>query len=127
MACVLVVEDEAAIAELLVMNLRHVGHDVMMARDAAQADEKAASKLPDLVILDWMLPGESGVSLLRRWRAGARVRDVPVMMLTGLVEQRDMRMALDAGADDYMHKPFHLSELLARVQALLRGTTATPS
>lgn len=121
MARVLIVEDEAAIAELLTINLRHAGHDVSWARDARQADDAVASGQPDLVILDWMLPGESGLSLVRRWRDGSRSRNLPVIMLTGLVEERDRMLALDAGVDDYMHKPFRCSELVLRVSAVLRG------
>jgi two-component system, OmpR family, phosphate regulon response regulator PhoB len=120
MAKVLIVEDEAAIAELVGINLRHAGHEVRKAVNAADAMGAIDALLPDLVILDWMLPGESGVSLVRRWRNDPRTRDLPVIMLTGRVDERDMLQALESGADDYMRKPFSPAELLARTRALLR-------
>jgi two-component system phosphate regulon response regulator PhoB len=120
MARVLIVEDEAAIAELVAINLRHAGHEMRRAGDGAEAVAAMDALLPDLVVLDWMLPGESGISLLRRWRSAARTRDVPVIMLTGKVEERDLLLALESGADDYLKKPFSPAELLARVRALLR-------
>ena len=120
MARILIVDDEPAIAELLALNLRHDGHDVKIAGDAAQAVEAVRNALPDLVVLDWMLPGQSGVSLARQWRADARTRDLPILMLTARNEERDLVQGLDAGADDYIGKPFSNAELLARIRALLR-------
>jgi two-component system phosphate regulon response regulator PhoB len=120
MARVLVVEDEAAIAELVAINLRHGGHETRRASNGAEAVAAMDALLPDAVVLDWMLPGESGVALLRRWRADARTREVPVIMLTGKVDERDLLLALESGADDYLRKPFSPAELLARVRALLR-------
>ncbi|MCW5639405.1 MAG: phosphate regulon transcriptional regulator PhoB [Rubrivivax sp.] len=120
MARILVVEDEAAIAELLAMNLRHAGHEVSLAADAAQAQREVDGVLPDLVLLDWMLPGLSGPALLRRWRSVERTRSLPVIMLTARAGEADKVSGLDAGADDYLAKPFSNSELLARVRALLR-------
>jgi two-component system, OmpR family, phosphate regulon response regulator PhoB len=120
MAKVLVVEDEGAIADLLAINLRHAGHEVGHAADAAQALGAVDAALPDAVILDWMLPGESGVGLLRRWRGSVRTRDLPVIMLSGRTDERDVLQGLDAGADDYMRKPFSPAEMIARVRAVLR-------
>jgi two-component system, OmpR family, phosphate regulon response regulator PhoB len=104
----------------LAINLRHAGHDVRKAANTVEAAAAIEAVLPDLVILDWMLPGESGVSLLKRWRADTRTRGLPVIMLTGRAEERDMLQALESGADDYMRKPFSPAELLARARALLR-------
>lgn len=117
---VLLVEDETGIAELLALNLRHEGFEV---RHAATAEEAAAvvdQVLPALVLLDWMLPGASGVDLLRRWRAQARTRDLPIIMLTARVEENDRVQGLDLGADDYVAKPFSTRELMARVRSVLR-------
>ena len=120
MARILIVEDEPAIAELVALNLRHDGHQIRIAADAAQAVQQVREVLPDLVILDWMLPGESGISLARRWRAEARTKDLPIVMLTARCEERDVVQGLDAGADDYLAKPFSTAQLQARVRALLR-------
>jgi two-component system phosphate regulon response regulator PhoB len=120
MARILVVEDEPAIAELAALNLRHDGHEVRLAGDSAQALEAVRGVLPDLVILDWMLPGESGITLARRWRADARTRQLPIVMLTARADDRDVVQGLDAGADDYLTKPFSTAQLLARVRAVLR-------
>jgi len=120
MARILVVEDESAIAELIAINLRHAGHAVSLAVDAEQAQAAIDGALPELVILDWMLPGESGLALARRWRAQARTRDLPVIMLTAKAGEDDKIAGLDAGADDYMTKPFSTQELMARIRAVLR-------
>jgi len=120
MSRILVVEDEAAIAELLAINLRHAGHEVVLAGDGAQAQIEVDAVLPDLIVLDWMLPDQSGLSLARRWRADARTRALPVIMLTARTEENDKIAGLDAGADDYLTKPFSTSELLARIRAVLR-------
>jgi two-component system phosphate regulon response regulator PhoB len=120
MATVLLVEDERAIAELVAINLRHAGFDVEMASDADAAQRAIDRALPDLVILDWMLPGQSGVQLARRWRGDARTRSLPIIMLTARGEEADKVGGLDAGADDYMSKPFSTKELLARIRAVLR-------
>ncbi|MDE2274699.1 MAG: response regulator, partial [Burkholderiales bacterium] len=113
MAKILIVEDEPAIAELIALNLRHDGHEVELAADADAAAERVRAALPDLVVLDWMLPGESGLSLARRWRAEPRTRELPIVMLTARAEERDVVQGLDAGADDYIGKPFSAAELLA--------------
>ena len=120
MSLVLVVEDEQAIAELIAINLRHAGHEVVLAGDAETAQAQVDRRLPDLVLLDWMLPGLSGVQLSRRWRADPRTRELPVIMLTARAGEADKIGGLDAGADDYLTKPFSPAELLARIRALLR-------
>lgn len=120
MSRVLVVEDESAIAELISINLRHAGYDVIVAATADQAQAAVDGVLPDLVVLDWMLPGQSGLVLAKRWRAQARTRELPIIMLTARAEEGDMISGLDAGADDYLTKPFSTNELLARIRAVLR-------
>lgn len=120
MGRILIVEDEPAIAELIALHLRHDGHEARIAADATEAAERVREALPDLVILDWMLPGESGVALARRWRTDARTKDLPIIMLTARSEERDLVQGLDAGADDYLTKPFKPSELMARIRAVLR-------
>jgi two-component system phosphate regulon response regulator PhoB len=120
MSSVLVVEDESAIAELIAINLRHAGFEVTMVADADAAQAAIDRVLPDLVLLDWMLPGQSGVQLARRWRADARTRDLSVIMLTARADEADKITGLDAGADDYLTKPFSPKELLARIRAVLR-------
>ncbi len=120
MGRILVVEDETAIAELVAINLRHAGHEVTVAGDAAQAQLEVDAVLPDLVVLDWMLPGQSGLALARQWRAAARTKAMPVIMLTARAEESDKIAGLDAGADDYLAKPFSTNELMARIRAVLR-------
>jgi two-component system, OmpR family, phosphate regulon response regulator PhoB len=120
MSTILVVEDETAIAELIAINLRHAGYEVKLALDAETAQREVDGVLPDLVLLDWMLPGSSGVQLARRWRAEARTRELPLIMLTARADESDKIMGLDAGADDYLTKPFSSKELLARIRAVLR-------
>ncbi len=120
MSRVLIVEDEPAIAELIAINLKHAGFESAIAADAESAEAQVDARLPDLVILDWMLPGESGVSLARRWRARDRTRALPIIMLTARSQEHDTVVGLDAGADDYLSKPFSTNELLARIRAVLR-------
>ena len=120
MSRILVVEDESAIAELISINLRHAGFEVTIASDAEQAQAAVDQVLPQLVILDWMLPGRSGHALARQWRLAPRTRDLPVIMLTARADEADKVSGLDAGADDYLTKPFSVNELLARIRALLR-------
>jgi len=120
MSRILVVEDESAIAELVAINLRHAGFEVAIAADAEAAQAEVDRVVPDLVILDWMLPGQSGLQLARRWRAQARTRALPVIMLTARALDADKVSGLDAGADDYLTKPFSTAELMARIRALLR-------
>ena len=120
MSTVLVVEDESAIAELISMNLRHAGFAVSVAATSENARLEVDRVLPDLVILDWMLPGQSGVALAKSWRSHARTRELPIIMLTARAEESDKVAGLDAGADDYLTKPFSVNELMARVRAVLR-------
>ena len=120
MSRVLVVEDESAIAELISINLRHAGYEVTIASTADQAQSEVDRVLPDLVVLDWMLPGQSGLALAKRWRSQSRTRELPVIMLTARAEEADKIAGLDAGADDYLVKPFSTNELLARIRAVLR-------
>jgi two-component system phosphate regulon response regulator PhoB len=119
-ANILVVEDEPAIQELLALNLEHAGHHVLRARDAEQAGELVRHALPDLILLDWMLPGQSGASFARKLRQDERTKQVPIIMLTARGAEQDKVAGLDAGADDYVTKPFSPRELLARIKALLR-------
>jgi two-component system phosphate regulon response regulator PhoB len=120
MSRVLVVEDESAIAELISLNLRHAGYEVTLAASAEQAQAAVDGVLPDLVLLDWMLPGQSGLSLARRWRGDGRTRELPIIMLTARADETDKVAGLDAGADDYLAKPFSTNELMARIRAVLR-------
>src|SRR5574343_1496240 len=120
MSRILVVEDESAIAELISINLRHAGFEVTLAGSAESAQREVDAMLPDLVVLDWMLPGQSGVALARQWRGTARTKELPIIMLTARAEEGDKIAGLDAGADDYITKPFSTNELLARIRAVLR-------
>jgi len=120
MPAVLVVEDEPAIAELIAINLRHNGFRPTWAMDSATAQRELDASLPDVILLDWMLPGESGLVLAKRWRANPRTKDIPLIMLTARGDESDRVAGLDAGADDYIAKPFSTKELLARIRALLR-------
>ncbi len=117
---VLIVEDEPAIAELLSVNLRHNGYLPLWVADAEAAQREVDAVLPDLVLLDWMLPGQSGISLARKWRSEARTKALPILMLTARGDEPDRVAGLDAGADDYIAKPFSTQELMARMRAVLR-------
>lgn len=120
MSRILVVEDESAIAELISINLRHAGYEVTIATSFEQAQAAVDAVLPELVLLDWMLPGQSGLALAKQWRGQARTRELPIIMLTARSEEGDKISGLDAGADDYLTKPFSTKELLARIRAVLR-------
>lgn len=117
---VLIVEDEPAIAELVAINLRHAGFLPVCAEDGESAQQAIDAVLPDAILLDWMLPGESGLSLARKWRKNARTKTVPILMLTARGDEPDRIAGLDAGADDYLTKPFSVQEMLARIRAVLR-------
>ncbi len=117
---VLIVEDESAIAELIAVNLRHNGFRPTWAMDSESAQREIDAVLPDLILLDWMLPGVSGLVLAKRWRANPRSKAVPIIMLTARGDEADRVAGLDAGADDYIAKPFSTKELLARIRAVLR-------
>ena len=117
---ILIVEDEPAIAELIAVNLRHGGFSPSVAYDSVAAQRELDAVLPDVILLDWMLPGQSGLSLARYWRKQARTKSIPILMLTARGDEPDKIAGLDAGADDYITKPFSTQELLARIRAVLR-------
>jgi two-component system phosphate regulon response regulator PhoB len=117
---VLVVEDEPHIQELVAVNLEHAGHKVLRAASAEEAEVAIRASLPDVLVLDWMLPGESGLAFARRLRSEPRTRDLPILMLTARAMETDKLMGLEAGADDYLTKPFSPKELAARIKAVLR-------
>jgi len=117
---VLIVEDEPAIAELIAVNLQHGGFIAVVAQDSVAAQRELDAVLPDVILLDWMLPGQSGLSLARHWRKQARTKSIPILMLTARGDEPDKIAGLDAGADDYITKPFSTQELLARIRAVLR-------
>lgn len=124
-ATILVVEDDAALSELLDYNLEKEGFRVAVVADGDEAIYSVKEHLPDLVVLDWMLPGLSGPEILRRIRARNETRGVPVIMLTARDSEEDRIRGLDLGADDYLSKPFSMSELVARIRAILRRTRPT--
>ncbi|EKU30033.1 chemotaxis protein CheY [Alcaligenes sp. EGD-AK7] len=113
-------EDEPAIQELISVNLSFAGHKVLRAFDAEQAQILIRAELPDLILVDWMLPGSSGINLARKLRSDERTRHIPVIMLTAKGSEQDKVDGLEAGADDYITKPFSPKELIARIKAVLR-------
>ncbi len=117
---ILVIEDEPSIQELIAVNLELAGHRVLRALDSREAEAHIRAALPDLILLDWMLPGTSGLKLARELRAQERTRAIPLIMLTAKGAEQDKIDGLEAGADDYVTKPFSPRELLARIKALLR-------
>src|ERR1044071_6146030 len=117
---ILVVEDEAAIRDLLAANLQRAGYKVMCAGDVPQAEALVRDTRPDLVLLDWVLPGVPGLTFARRLRSDQRTKDISIMLLSGRVEEHDKVTALESGADDYVTKPFSSRELLARIKAVMR-------
>ena len=119
-ATILLVEDEPAIQELISANLMRAGHHVLRAGDAETAQRIVREALPDLILLDWMLPGMSGVEFARCLRSEERTRGIPLIMLTARGEEQDKVMGLESGADDYITKPFSPRELVARIKAVLR-------
>ncbi|MYM32506.1 response regulator [Duganella sp. CY15W] len=119
-AHILIVESTPAIQELIALNLGMAGHQISRAADAESALLMLEDQLPDMVLLDWNLPGQSGLSLVRRLRAQSRTRGLPIMMVTARCGEHDKIMALESGADDYMTKPFSPREMVARVHCLLR-------
>jgi two-component system phosphate regulon response regulator PhoB len=121
-AKVLVVEDEEPISQLLAYNLQKEGFSVTTAADGDDAILALEEARPDLVLLDWMLPNVSGIELCRQIRTRTSTRDIPVIMLTARGEEEDRVRGLDVGADDYVTKPFSMSELVARMRAVLRRT-----
>ncbi|MGV0952803.1 MAG: phosphate regulon transcriptional regulator PhoB [Fluviibacter sp.] len=119
-ATILVVEDDPAIRELLNINLESSGHRVTEAASAEEAERLITASLPDLILLDWMLPGRSGPQFAARIRENERTKDVPIIMLTARTDEQDRITGLEVGADDYMVKPFSPRELIARIKAVLR-------
>ncbi|BCB28674.1 DNA-binding response regulator [Sulfurimicrobium lacus] len=119
-ANILVVEDEPAIQELLVFNLQQAGHHAISAVSAEQAYTLLRDALPDLILLDWMLPGVSGIEFARRLKAESYTKTIPIIMLTARGEEQDKIAGFETGADDYLTKPFSPRELMARIKAVLR-------
>jgi two-component system phosphate regulon response regulator PhoB len=119
-ATILVVEDDPSIRELLSINLETSGHRVIEAASAEEAEKLITVSLPDLILLDWMLPGKSGPQFATRLRDMERTKDVPIIMLTARTDEQDRVTGLEVGADDYMVKPFSPRELIARIKAVLR-------
>ncbi|MEO5566557.1 MAG: phosphate regulon transcriptional regulator PhoB [Luteimonas sp.] len=117
---ILIVDDEPAIREMVAFALRKGDFTPVQAGDAREAQLAIAERIPDLILLDWMLPGTSGLELARRWRKDALTREVPVIMLTARGEENDRVGGLEAGVDDYVVKPFSTRELLARIRAVMR-------
>ena len=117
---ILIVDDEPAIRDMVAFALRKGDYEPVHAGDAREAAAAIAEKVPDLILLDWMLPGTSGLELARRWRRDDLTRDVPIIMLTARGEENDRVSGLESGVDDYVVKPFSARELLARIKAVLR-------
>jgi two-component system phosphate regulon response regulator PhoB len=122
-ATILIVEDEADLSELMRYNLEAEGFRVMTSESGDEAVERIRDGVPDLILLDWMLPGLSGIELMRRWRSREETTRVPVIMVTARGEEEERVRGLATGADDYMVKPFSMPELIARIQALLRRSS----
>ena len=117
---VLIVEDEPAIRDMVAFALRKAGMEPSHAADARAAQTMIVERVPDLILLDWMLPGQSGLQLARQWRKDPRTKAIPILMLTARGDEPDKVAGLDAGADDYITKPFSTQEMLARIRAVLR-------
>ena len=117
---ILVVEDEAAVQELIAVNLQHAGYKVMCAGSVPQAESLVHEVKPDLVLLDWVLPDTPGVTFARQLRGDQRTKDIPIILLSGRTGEHDKVAALEGGADDYVTKPFSPRELLARIKAVMR-------
>jgi two-component system phosphate regulon response regulator PhoB len=119
---ILIVEDEQAIREMVCLALNQAGFECREAADTSESQGRIREALPDLILLDWMLPGMSGIDYARKLRADKLTRDIPVIMLTARTQEEDKVRGLDTGADDYITKPFSTRELVARIKALLRRT-----
>ena len=120
---ILIVEDEAAIREMVALAVSRAGMKPVHAADVRAAQEAIAAKVPDLILLDWMLPGLSGIELCRRWRSREETARTPIIMITARGEEEERVRGLATGADDYVVKPFSMPELVARIQALLRRSS----
>jgi len=119
-ANILIVEDEVAILELIALNLHQSGFNPLRAVSAEIADNLVKNTIPDLIVLDWMLPGMDGVSFAKRLRSNSDSKKIPIIMLTAKSEEENKILGLDSGIDDYLTKPFSPKELIARIKALLR-------
>lgn len=119
---ILVIEDESAIRDMIAFALKRAGLDPVSAADAREAQLAISDRVPDLILLDWMLPGVTGVEYARRLRKEPLTREVPIIMLTARGEENDRVLGLESGADDYVVKPFSTRELVARIKAVLRRT-----
>ena len=119
---ILIVDDEAPIREMIAVALEMAGYDCLEAENSQQAHAIIVDRKPDLILLDWMLPGTSGLDLARRWRKESLTREIPIIMLTARGEENDRVGGLEAGVDDYVVKPFAARELLARIRAVMRRT-----
>lgn len=117
---ILIVEDEVSIRDMVAFALRKAGMDAIHAGDAREAQLAISEQVPDLILLDWMLPGSSGLELARRLRREELSREIPIIMLTARGEEMDRVNGLEAGVDDYVVKPFSTRELIARIKAVLR-------
>lgn len=124
-ARILIVEDEPAIRDMIAYALRTQSYQPLCVQDAKEALQAVSERIPDLILLDWMLPGMSGVELARRLRREDNTRDIPIIMLTAKGEETDRIAGFDSGADDYVIKPFSSRELLARIKAVLRRSRET--
>lgn len=120
---VLIVDDEPAIREMIAVALEMADYDFLEAQDALEAHTMVVDRQPDLILLDWMLPGTSGIELARRLKKEETTAEIPIIMLTAKVEEDNKIRGLDSGADDYITKPFSPRELVARLKAVLRRTT----
>lgn len=123
---VLIVEDEPAIRQMLGFTLSKGGYNYLEAGDAQQAQQTLSTTVPDLILLDWMLPGISGLDFARGLKRDPKTADIPIIMLTARVAESDQIHGLDIGVDDYINKPFSTRELLARVRAVMRRTRSVP-
>ncbi|MFV1983285.1 MAG: phosphate regulon transcriptional regulator PhoB [Thiohalomonadales bacterium] len=119
---ILLVEDEAAIREMLQFSLERAGFELMVASEVTSAKQHIQKQLPDIILLDWMLPGVSGIDFAKHLRKDENTTRIPIIMLTARTEEDDMIQGLEVGADDYITKPFSTKELVARIKAILRRT-----
>ena len=120
---ILIIEDERALTDVLTYNLQREGYETIVAHDGQEGLRKAQTLLPDLILLDLMLPGLNGLDVCRELRAGERTRDIPILMLTAKAEETDQVVGFSLGADDYVTKPFSVKVLLQRIKALQRRRT----